>query len=67
MFAAIRIRGTVGVKKEIKDTLEMLRLTRLHNCVILPETKEIKGMLLKVKDWITWGEISKETLKSYLR
>ena len=67
MIAAIRIKGTVGVKKEIKDTLKMLRLDKLHNCVILPETKDVKGMLNKAKDWITWGEISKETLIHLLK
>lgn len=62
MFAVIRIRGTVGMNKKVADTLQMLRLKAANNCVILPETPEVKGMLAKAKDYITWGEISKETL-----
>jgi large subunit ribosomal protein L30 len=62
MFAVIRIRGTVGVRKEIEDTLKMLRLKAVNNCVLLPETDSIKGMLQKVKDRVTWGRINKETL-----
>jgi large subunit ribosomal protein L30 len=61
-FAAIRIRGSVNVKNEIKDSLRMLRLNRANHCVIVPETKPYSGMLQKVKDYITWGEIKPEIL-----
>ena len=62
MFAVIRIRGTAQVRKTIEDTLNFLRLKRVNNCVIVPETKEYTGMLKKAKDYITWGSINKETL-----
>jgi len=62
MFAVIRVRGSVGKRKDIKDTLKMLRLKKPNNCVIIPETKEHVGMLKKVKDLITWGKIDKKTL-----
>lgn len=67
MFAVVRIRGTVGVRREIRDTLKMLRLNAVNNCVILPETPEYKGMIEKAKDYITWGEIEKETLVEMLK
>lgn len=67
MFAIIRIRGLVGMKREIEDTLKMLRLNAVNNCVIVSEAAEYKGMLKKVKDWITWGEIEKETLVAMLK
>lgn len=63
MIAVIRIRGRVGVRKEIEDTLKMLRLHRKHHCVLLKMNNSVKGMLQKVKDYITWGEISEEMLK----
>lgn len=63
MYAAIRIRGSVGLRKDIKDTLRMLRLNRKMHCVVLKEVDSYKGMLLKVKDWITWGEIDDDVLK----
>jgi len=62
MIAAIRIRGTVHVREEIETTLKLLRLTRANHLVLLPEREDIIKMLKKVKDYITWGEISKETL-----
>lgn len=62
MIAAIRVRGTTGVKGEIADTMEMLRLNRINHAVILDENPSYKGMLQKAKDYITWGEINEETL-----
>ncbi len=63
MIAVIRIRGKVGVRKEIEDTMKMLRLHRKHHCVLLKINDSVKGMLQKVKDYVTWGEISEEMLK----
>lgn len=67
MFAVIRIRGSVGVRKEIEDTLKMLRLKAVNNCVVVPETPDYKGMIEKVKDFVTWGEIDFETFVEMLR
>ena len=61
-YAAIRVRGTVNIKPNIKKTLELLNLTRANHCVILKETSSTKGMLQVVKDYITWGEIEKNNL-----
>jgi len=63
MLAVIRIRGDIGVKKEVKDTLKMLNLYRKNTCVIIPETPYFLGMIRKAKDYITWGEISEDVLK----
>ena len=63
MFVVIRIRGSVGLKKDVKDTFSMLRLHRKMHCTILKETDGVKGMLKKVRDWITWGEIDDNILK----
>ncbi|MDD1775022.1 MAG: 50S ribosomal protein L30 [Methanobacterium sp.] len=62
MFAAIRVRGTTGVKGEVADTMKMLRLNRINHVVILDENPSYKGMLQKSKDYITWGEIKEDTL-----
>lgn len=62
-IAVIRISGRVGLKGEIKDTFNMLRLYRKNYCVILPATPDILGMINRVKDYITWGEIDDTTYK----
>ncbi len=63
LYAVIRVRGSVKVRKEIKDTLIMLRLKRVNNCIIVPKTPEYEGMIKKARFYITWGEINKETLE----
>ena len=62
MIAAIRIRGRTGLKREIEDTMKMLRLTRINHAVILDENPNYQGMLRKAKDYITWGEINEDTI-----
>ncbi len=63
MIAAIRVRGVIGTEKSIEDTLRMLQLYRKNYCVILKEEPHFRGMLLKAKDFITWGELDDETEK----
>lgn len=66
MFAVIRLRGSSEIDRKVGDTLAMMRLKSVNSCVLLPETPDVKGMLQKAKDRITWGEISKETLAKIL-
>ncbi len=61
-IAIIRVRGLVKVEKSIKETIKRLGLITQNTLVILPDTKEIKGMIMKVKDYVTWGTIDDETL-----
>lgn len=63
MYAAIRLKGLVKIREDFKDTLKMLRLNRKMHCVVLEENDVVKGMLQKVKDRITWGEIDDDILK----
>ncbi len=64
MYAVVRVRGSVDVRKEIKDTLRMLRLTRVNHCVLVRKDPKIEGMIKKVKDFVTWGEIVDKTLEN---
>ncbi len=62
MFFVIRVRGSTGVIADIKDTLDLLNLTRISHAVLVEENPSMKGMLQKAKDYLTWGEIDVETL-----
>lgn len=62
-IAAILIRGLIGSKQEVKDTLKMLNLQKKNNCVVLEANDVNKGMLNKVRDYITYGEVNEDTLK----
>lgn len=64
--AIVRIRGGIDVKRPIKDTLNMLRLYKKNSCVVVSNTPVYAGMLMKVKDYVTWGEIDDKTFKALL-
>ncbi len=67
LYAIIRIKGRVNVNPKVKYTLELLRLHKKFNLVIYPkDLPGLEGMLQRAKDWITWGEIDKETLEQLL-
>ena len=67
VYAVVRVRGRVGVKGEIEETLRRLRLTRVNHANIVPATPTYTGMIKKAKDYITWGEINAETLELIIR
>jgi len=47
--------------------MELMNLTRVNHCVIVPENDVTKGMLQKAKDYITWGEVNEATLADMIR
>ncbi len=65
-MAVILVRGLVGVRHDQKDTLLLLRLRRKNICVVLEETPVVLGMLHKVKDFVTWGELQEEVFQELL-
>ena len=67
MIIAVRIRGSVGVRHDIADTMMLMRLTRKMHAIILPEDPSTKGMIKKVKDLITWGPLSDDMLEALLK
>jgi len=68
LYAIIRIRGRVDVPPDVDYTLKLLRLHRKFHMTLYPSTLPgMQGMLSKVKDWVTWGEIDYDTLVEVLR
>ncbi len=66
-LAVVRVRGVINVKNDIRDTLTMLGLGRVNHCVLISESPENMGMLLKVKDYVTWGPIDAETASTLVK
>ncbi|MFA6952902.1 MAG: 50S ribosomal protein L30 [Candidatus Methanomethylophilaceae archaeon] len=66
-FAVIRVRGQPDVNYDIENTMDLIGLTRVNHCVVIPENDVMKGMLQKAKDYITWGEINEATLAEMIR
>ena len=65
-LAVIRIRGDVDVRDEIRQTLKMLRLHKVNHAALVDGGRSYSGMLQKVKDYATWGEIDVDTLEKLL-
>lgn len=66
MRAVIRLRSDINANIEVKDTLVHLRLNRINHCVLVPEGDTYDGMLQKVKDYVTWGELKPEVLTNMM-
>ncbi|MEK6886552.1 MAG: uL30 family ribosomal protein [Nanoarchaeota archaeon] len=62
-IAVILVRGLIGANKHIKDTLKMLNIYRRNVCAILDANKNMLGMVNKVRNYATFGEVSEETIK----
>ncbi len=65
-IAIIRIRGKVHVRRGIEDTLNLLNLNHVNHCVVIDDRREYRGMITKINDYVTWGEVAQETLEKLL-
>jgi len=65
-IAVIRVRGSIGVRKKVNDTFRMLRLFNKNYCIIIENTPYYVGMLKKVQEYATWGELDQETFEKLL-
>lgn len=63
-IAAVRIRSDRGAQQPVKDTLKLLNLTKKHRCVVLDDTQKNRGMLRKAEDFITYGEVTQDTVET---
>ena len=66
-LAVIRVRGVSDVFREIKDTLTMFHLTRNCHATLIDDRPSYLGMLHKIHHYVTWGEISKESVTLLLK
>lgn len=62
MKALIRITGQIGLKTDVVETLNRLRLGKKYTCVLMEDKPELEGMRRKIKDFIAFGEIDEATL-----
>ena len=66
-LAVIRVRGLSDVFREIDETLRMLHLTRNCHATLIDDRPSYLGMLRKAKDYLVWGEVSREVVALLLR
>ncbi len=65
-IAVIRVRGATKANFRVKDTLKSLKLFRKNYCRIADNTPALLGMIKKIKDYVTYGEIDEQTYKQLL-
>ncbi len=60
LIAIVRIRGRRNLSPDVRKTFELLNLKRKNYCTVVPDTPQYQGMIKKVKDYVTYGPLSKE-------
>ena len=65
-LAVVKVRGTISAQREARETLGMLRLSHTNHAVLVVSSPSTLGMLKRVQSYVTWGEISKDTLAELL-
>jgi large subunit ribosomal protein L30 len=66
LLAVVRVRGRVGVRHTIRETLSRLNLKRVNNMVLLYATKSNLGMIAKCNDYVTYGEVDGDFVEKML-
>jgi len=65
-IAVVRIRGVTGIRYDIDNTLDKLNLYKKNYCIVVPKTAVYMGMIKKVKDYVTWGDIEESTYNTLI-
>lgn len=65
-FLVVRMRGTVNVPHWARTTLDLLHLDKKFRATIIPAKDNTKGMLDKIKHYVSWQELDVSTTKELL-
>ena len=67
LLLAVRLLGPFGAPIHIESALRTLRLNRKFRAVLLEKNGSMLGVLRKVKDYVTWGEVKSNDIATLLR
>ena len=65
-LVAIRIDGTPNVRPPEELTLNSLRMKTRFSTALLRDNPSVRGMLQRIKDYVTWAEARKEDIELLL-
>ena len=65
-FLVVRMKGTVNTPYWARTTLDLLHLGKRFRATIIPAKDNTKGMLDKIKHYVSWQEIDIPTTKELL-
>ena len=66
-IAVVRVRGDALLSPHIKKTFKITKLYGKNYCVVIPNTPEFLGIIQRIKDHTTFGEISSDTFLKLLQ
>ena len=66
IIAVVRVRGTVSAMREARETLNLLHLDHTNHAILIDDRPSYKGMLQRANSYVTWGEVTKETVTAML-
>ncbi len=66
-WLVVRVRGGIHARRDIRETLDHLHLTRPNHATVLPENPSFRGMLVAAQGYLTWGEADPETVALVLQ
>ncbi len=66
-WLVVRVRGGIHARRDIRETLDHLHLTRPNHATVLPESPSFRGMLFAAQGYLTWGEADPETVALLLQ
>ena len=67
VIVAVKIRGEVSGQREARETNAYLGLSHTNHAVLIDNRPAYMGMLQRSQSYLTWGEVSKETLAMMLK
>lgn len=65
-FLVVRMRGTVNTPHWARTTLDLLHLNKRFRATIIPSKENTKGMLDKVKHYVSWQQVDVSITKELL-
>ena len=66
-FLAVRLLGPFGAPYDIDSALVSLKLKHKFHAVLLEKNGSMLGILRKVKDYVTWGEVRAHDIAALLK
>jgi large subunit ribosomal protein L30 len=66
-LAVVRVRGIPTASSDVRRTLDMLHLCRTSHATLVDNRRAYVGMLRTAQHYVTWGEITKETLVALIK
>ena len=66
-FLVVRMKGTVNTPYWARTTLDLLLLDKRFRATMIPAKDNTKGILDKIKHYVSWQEIDAQNLLSKCR